>query len=103
MIRTIFDGKLPGAKVPLTFDFTSELAAGETIGTKSVGATVYSGTDPVPSGIISGSASSSGQKVTQNVSGGVLGVTYMMLCTITTSAGQTLQQAGFLSIVPPTI
>ena len=99
-MRVNFGGKLSGETQNLVFDFTSRLAATETISTKVVTATVYSGTDASPSAIISGSATSSGQKVTQSVTAGTLGVTYLLLCTITTSLSQTLQLSGYLTIIP---
>lgn len=98
--RVIFNGKLVGETITLTFDFTSRLASGETISTKSVAATVYSGTDASPSSIISGSATSSGAVVSQVVTAGTAGVLYSLLCTITTSASQTLLMQGFLAVVP---
>lgn len=97
--RIIQDIKPPTDTRSLTFDFTSEMTIGETISTKSVAATVFSGTDANPSAIISGAATSSGQQVFQLVTAGVLGVVYTLLCTITTSAGQTLTQACYLAIM----
>lgn len=90
--------KLVGSTKTYTFDFTSDLAVSETISTKTVAATVYSGTDASPSALISGSASSSGAIVSQVITGGVEGVLYELKCTITTSAGQTLVQAGYLVV-----
>ncbi len=98
--REIFDPKLLGATKTYTFDFTSDLATGETISTQSVTATTYSGTDAVPSSIISGVASTSGAIVSQKITGGVLGTMYELLCQITTSLGQTLQKSAFLAVVP---
>lgn len=98
--RTIFEGKLLGETQTYTFDFTSRLAPSETISTQVVTAVTYSGTDASPSSIISGSASASGQKVTQKITAGTLGVTYLLTCTITTSAGQTLLLEAFLTVVP---
>jgi hypothetical protein len=97
--REIFDAKPPTDTKIFYFDFTSSLAVGETISTQTVSATVWSGTDAAPSNIISGSASASGAIVSQKITAGTLGVTYTILCTITTSLGQTLTQAGYLSIV----
>jgi len=96
--RQSFDPKLPGETGIVTFDFTSKLAAGETISTKVVAATVYSGVDASPSAIISGTASASGALVTQTVTAGTAGVIYELLCTITTSLSQTLQLAGLLAV-----
>lgn len=99
--RTTWDPKRTGESVNLTFDFTSRLASGETISTQVVTASVYTGTDASPSGLISGSASASGAVVTQKITGGVAGVIYYLLCQITTSAGQTLDMEGFLAVVAP--
>jgi len=98
--RAELPNKLLGETKTVTFDFTSQLAVGETISTKSCTAAVYSGTDASPSSIISGAASSSGAVVSQNITGGVAGVIYTVVCTITTSAGQTLMLAGFLTVLP---
>lgn len=92
--------KLLGEVVDVTFDFSSRLGVSETISTKSVAASVLSGVDASPSAIISGAASSSGAIVTQRLTGGVLGVLYELLATVTTSAGQTLQIAAYLAIAP---
>ena len=84
------------------FDFTSKLAVGETISTAVITAYVYSGTDALPSNIISGSASISGAKVTQTIIGGTAGVTYLLIMQITTSASQQLVLNGYLTILPYT-
>ena len=99
MSRVVFEGKLLGETVTETFDFTSRLGATETLSTAVVTASVYSGTDASPSAIISGSPTISGKKVTQKVTTGTLGVTYELLCTVSTSLGQTLQLSGFLVII----
>lgn len=99
MSRIIFEGKLLGETVTETFDFTSRLAPTETISSAVVTAAVYSGTDASPSSIVSGSTTISGQKVTQKITAGTLGVTYKLLCTIVTSTSQTLQLSGFLVII----
>lgn len=99
-MRVEFQGKLAGETVILPFDFTSRMSASETISTKVVTATVYTGTDSSPSSIVNGSATSSGQIVSQSITAGTLGVVYELLCTITTSLSQTLQLSGYLAIVP---
>ena len=100
MSRVILGSKYSGEILNVKFDFLSSLAPTETISTKIVTASVYSGVDPGPASLIAGAASSSGTVVTQKVLGGVMGVTYELLCSITTSTGQTLQQSGYLAIVP---
>lgn len=100
MTRIVQPTKLLGEVATLPFDFLTSLAVGETISTKTVTATVYSGTDATPSAIVSGSATSSGSIVSQKITGGVLGVIYELLCQVTTSAGQTLQLSSYLAVVP---
>ena len=100
MTKAIFEGKRAGETRLLAFDFGSLLAAGETVSTQTVAATVYTGTDASPSGVISGSATASGSVVSQKVTGGTAGNIYNLICTITTSAGQTLKIAGLLAILP---
>jgi hypothetical protein len=98
--RAELPNKLASEVKTVTFDFTSMLAAGETISTQSCTATVYSGTDASPSAIISGSATASGAVASQKITGGTVGVIYSLACSITTSAGQTLKLAGFLAVLP---
>ena len=100
MSRVILSSKAVNENIKQTFDFTSRLAASETISTQVCTASVYSGTDPSPSSLIAGAATASGTIVTQKVIGGIAGVIYELLCTITTSTGQTLQLMGYLAVVP---
>lgn len=97
--RQDFSPKLQGETITLTFEFVSDLAPGETISTQVVSCSVWSGTDASPSSVISGSASASSTRVTQKVTAGVTGVVYQLLCTITTSLAQTLQQSGYLAVI----
>ena len=94
-----FPPKHASAIKKLVFDFISDLAVGETISTQTVTASVWSGTDASPSAIINGAATAAGTKVTQTITGGVVGVFYKLTCTITTSAGQTLIMIGYLAII----
>lgn len=100
MSRTTFEAKLATETAIETFDFTSRLAPTETINTAGTTSVVYSGSDASPQAVISGSAAISGQKVTQKVTAGTEGVTYLLICAITTSLGQTLDMSAFLPIVP---
>lgn len=99
MSRIGLNGKRAGETSLETFDFTSKLSASETVSTASVAATVYSGTDASPSALISGTSTISGQKVTQLITGGLLGVVYLLVCTITTSLSQTRKLSAYLVIV----
>jgi hypothetical protein len=98
--RVIFPGKRAGETIFLLFDYTSQLAVGETISSAVVTASVYSGIDASPSSIISGSASISGPVVSQKITAGVLGVIYELLCAATTSTGEVIDLCGALAIIP---
>ena len=83
------------------FDFTSDLAAGETISTKAVTAAVYSGADDAPEDTVSGAATSSGAIVTQKlIAPSSAGNIYEYVCQITTSLGQTLMKIGLMAVIP---
>lgn len=101
MSRTIFDPKTVAELKTVQFNFSSQLAVSETITSALVAATVYAGTDPLPSNIVSGGAATSGAIVNQNITDGIVGVTYTLVCTIITSNTQTLTMSAFLTIIPP--
>jgi hypothetical protein len=96
---TIFPTKLNSASIILSFDMISMLEVGETISGATVDAAVASGIDASPSAVISGSATITGQIVTQLVTGGVIGVTYILSCVITTSLGATKIMRGYLAVI----
>jgi len=98
--RSVQPAKTVGSSKNYTWDFLSDLAAGETLAGATVAISVYSGNDPAPNDLLLGSASVSGSIATQKLTGGVLGVLYEALCTVTTSLGQTLTQASFIAIIP---
>lgn len=100
LTRVDFPPKPASSTESYTVDFVDAIPAGDSISTKSVAASVYSGTDASPSAIISGSASSSGTQVTQKVTGGTVGVMYQLTWTVVTAAGLTLKKIGFLAIAP---
>jgi hypothetical protein len=91
--------KLASSTETYTVDFVSDIPAGDSISSQSVVASVYSGTDGSPSSIVSGSASASGTRVSQNITGGVAGVVYELLWTAGTAGGLTLKKSGFLAVV----
>lgn len=100
MNRVPLDVKIASEVRKEVFDFTSRLAVGETISSASTTCVVYSGTDASPSAVISGAAAISGAQVTQMITGGTSGVTYLLTCSAVTSTSQTLKLEGFLVVVP---
>ena len=97
--HVVFDAKQNGSTEPRVFDYTSQLAVGETISSAVVTAAVYSGTD-ASIAILSGSPSVSGPRVTQKFTAGVVGVIYKLTCAATTSASNVLVLTAFLAIIP---
>jgi len=100
MNRIIIPAKRQGETLNQQFDFLSQLAVGETISTKVTTCTVFTGVDASPSSVINGAASNSGSIVTQSITGGIVGVVYILVCTITTSLSQTIKLAGYLYVEP---
>lgn len=96
----IYPSLIEDSVVILPTDFISKLQQGETIYSATAAASVYSGSDPDASALITGSPSISGTVVYITVSGGVLGVTYEIRITATTSLGQQIPLTGYLSVVP---
>ncbi len=96
-----FDAKRPDEVEVFAFDFRRMLATGETIVTKSVKAVLADdATEASVAGMVTGPATESGGVVSQLVAGGTDGVTYTLLCTVTTSpSGQTLVAQRDLPIV----
>lgn len=99
-MRVELSAKLLGETVTETFDFSSRMGVGETISSAGVSASVFSGTDSSPSSILNGAAAISGQTITQSLTGGVLGVLYLLVATATTSLGQLLQLSAYLPVAP---
>lgn len=102
MSRVSLPNKRVSEVVSLTFDFISVLGVAETIYSQSVTAIVLTGVDATPSAVINGSATASGTKVSQSVTGGVVGVIYSLTAKITTSLSQTLELVGYMAVLPDT-
>lgn len=98
MGMTTFPAKASTATRRVTFDFISSLAQGETLASAAVVATVWSGFDPAPSGVVTGVAVIAGTAITQMTTGGAPGTIYKLTCTALTTGSQTLVQVGYLAI-----
>jgi hypothetical protein len=128
--RLIFNGKRQSETVLESFPFTGALGTTETITSATVTASVYSGNDPYPQGIIAGAGTPitaengtvlsaengqillidpapaanpptiSGQTVTQLITGGVVGTIYELSCLARTSLSQVRGVYGYYAIVP---
>lgn len=98
----LFTAKDQTEIVPVNFDFTLPLGAA-TISTAVVDVSVLTAdstaADATPNNLKSGSAIISGKIVSQKLTGGVVGVTYHLRCTITTSDAQTITKAADIAVI----
>jgi len=97
--RQEFGSKTTNETRLLTFDFSSFLGVSETITLAVASCVVWSGTDPSPVSMLSGGTSISGALVTQLVTGGLVGVLYVVQMVATTSLGQVLPISGYIAVV----
>lgn len=104
MPRVTIPAKMRGETRTWLVDFTGLFASpGDTISTQTVSASVYSGVDANPTGVLSGSASHSGLVVSQKLTLGTIGVVYYLTCLATSSAGEVIEVSTFLAIVPDVV
>lgn len=101
--RIVLPSKKAGETVNVQFNFLSSLGQPvlDTLLSAVVTCVVYSGTDPNPSAMISGGAAISGSQselATQKITGGLAGVIYALVCTGTTTGGQTLIQTALQAV-----
>jgi hypothetical protein len=82
------------------WDFTSELAVGETIASAAIAVTLFSGSDTNPAAMLSGPSTISGAYVKQLYTAGIAGNIYNLTCKATTSLGQVLELFGWLVVLP---
>lgn len=99
MSLTVFESKLVSADQTLEFNFISRLQDAETITGAVVTVTVWSGVDANPSAILLAPRTISQQSVLQRVTGGLVGVIYLVTCNITTSDAQALLMQGCLAVI----
>lgn len=97
-MTTTFPKKDPGEKFYISFDYTNELDAGETIASAVVSMEVTNGVDASPSALLSGSPTIQGGAVMQIVQGGKADCTYAPKCMATTSASRILARAAHLPV-----
>lgn len=92
--------KLAGETVPRTVDFISKLPSGVTIASADCLASVYTGNDPSPGGLVSAATTISGTQLTQVIAGGVAGTIYELQWIAVGSDGNTYQMASYLAVTP---
>ena len=88
--------------VTVVWPFQDQMVFGELVNGAIVTVTVYSGTDSNPSAMLSGSpmwSINQGLAVTQTIIGGLSGVTYLIVCTVSTTLSNTLINQAYLSVI----
>jgi hypothetical protein len=98
--RVILNPKKAGETIPEPFNFLSSLSPGEVIVSAFTACSVYTGVDPNASSMILGGTSVNSPVCTQEVTGGVVGVMYELLCTALTNFQNIIEQSAFLAIEP---
>ena len=81
--------------------FSDLLSVGETISSLTVTITVYSGTDATPQNVLYGAPTTDSTNTIAifTLTGGVVGVTYIVSVLVTGSTGSIDLKQGYLSIV----
>lgn len=100
MNQLIFPAKAIGETQPYVVNFSDRLQFGESINGAAVAVSVFSGTDPSPSSMISGTASyDANGNVTQVLTGGLVGVIYNIVFIVTGTGSHNYVKVGQLAVV----
>lgn len=87
-LNVIFDPKAPQEEVIYSFDFSPLLASGEVISSAVITCRIYSGYDPNPEDLISGTLVNNSPIITQEIKGGILNNVYLLKCLATIDNGE---------------
>ena len=102
MLDKLIEPKFAGEKVVITYDFSSELATGETLsGVITATVEVVAGIDATPSAMLNGSAQfdATAKKVLQGIQGGIAGNVYRIkVLSPTTNTNKVLGRSAVISI-----
>jgi len=98
MNRITWEAKYANSTKVYVFDFTSQLAIGETISSAVVSASSFSAASGAV--VTLGTCSISGARVSVPVSAGTEGAVFLIRCEIETSLSQTLVQVAYLPVIP---
>ena len=90
--------KTPTEQKLVTFDYTTEAVAGNTLSSPGVAKALISGADPGAAGLTVGAAVVVGLQAQALVSGGVDGAVYQLTCTVDASNGERHQIIAKLAV-----
>lgn len=100
MNQLTFPAKAVDETQPYVVNFSDRLQFGENINGAAVSVSVFSGTDPSPSSLLSGTATyDSSGNVTQVLTGGVVGVIYNVAYIVTGTASHNYVKVGQLAVL----
>jgi hypothetical protein len=98
--QVIFPAKAVGETQPYVVNFSDRLQFGESINGAAVAISVFSGTDPNPNGLLSGTATYDAEgNVTQVLTAGLAGVLYSVVFTVTGTGSHNYVKVGQLAVV----
>lgn len=97
---SIHDPKMVVDVVPAIFDFTSDLASGETISSAVCAVSVFTGQDSSPADLLYQTVIITGNICEQKIQKGIPGVVYDILLTVITSTGRGVEQVTRIAILP---
>lgn len=92
--------KRQGEVISPPFDFSFKCQAGDILSAPVVTCTVWSGVDASPSSVLTGTNPITGQVVNVGLQAGVVGVIYIVKCSVTASLSGTLILEGMLAVLP---
>lgn len=95
-----YPSKTAAETIPLVINFSDKLQFGETITGSAVSCSVFSGTDPSPATMV-GTITNASTQVTVNISGGVAGNLYLIVCVVTASGSHNYSKEGRLAVITP--
>lgn len=101
MTLLISPAKSADETIPVVFNFLDQLEFGETITGAAMSAVVSSGTDASPSAILDGLPTVATPTVTQSITAGVVGVIYIVVCTVTGSNSHVYTQEVRIAVITP--
>ena len=100
--RTIVPSKAVSETIEVLFNFQDQMPFGTVISGANVTATVFSGVDPDPMAIINGvPALVEGFNIKQEITAGLAGVTYILVCSVAVSGGLVLTKEAYLAVIAP--
>lgn len=100
MNTLIFPSKAVGELQPYIVNFSDRLQFGESINGAGVTISVFSGTDSNPSAMLSGTTTYDAfGNVTQALTGGLVGVIYNVVFTVTGTASHNYVKVGQLAVI----